>query len=140
MQMIEEPPRSSALRSSTQNRRWLVPPASPSRGTQRAYHPGCLGHIHRGYPRSGPLILTIVNLLPLPHTSLQRSTRRAARGAGKGARNTDRRAQGNSERPFRSARARLRDGLHAQANTGVSGQPCLRFSDTARRVARVMWA
>jgi hypothetical protein len=32
---------------------------------------------------------------------------------------------------------RLRDGLHAQANTGVSGQPYQGFSGTARRVARV---
>ncbi len=29
---------------------------------------------------------------------------------------------------FRPARVRLRDRLHAQPNTGVSGQPCQLFS------------
>jgi hypothetical protein len=87
-----------------------------------AHHPGVLRHVHRGDPLMHPLVFLIIDNLRSAHRGLLSLTRRDNRGlpggpvGGHQARNTDRRAQGNSARPSgQDPSARLLDGFASQS-------------------------
>ena len=112
-----------------------LPGAGPGRVRHPgAYHPGVLGHVDRGHPLIDPLVLLVVDHLRshLCHRShllcLSRwVNQRAARGprsAGNKARNTDRRAQGNSVRPSgQGPSAQACGRVRIPKSAGVTGNP-----------------
>lgn len=108
-------------------------PRRPADGDRRVRHPdtdlaGGLRDVDRRDPLESLLVLVRVEQLDIPsHQApphLAREVNWAARGPRSGNRNSDRRARGNSARPFWwGPGARLTHGLNGQGSVSVAGCP-----------------
>ena len=103
-----------------------------------AHHPRRLGHIDRGHPLPGLLVLLILDLLRLPHRRVcllpSVGQVQGRPGASVGNRKSDRRARSTVRDPSRSKPQRQTEstGSRPRDDSGVGGQPDHIFALTRR--------